>query len=96
MTSRWADEIDEEDEQHIPQDIVLKDGERMVAEITTDPESGKKKKITRTFKLEKKFGKIARRINTTAANYTMLISQFFLSSIERHDSKKEVGKVWTV
>jgi len=55
MTSRWADELDEEDEQHIPQDIVLKDGERMVAEITTDPDTGKKKKITRTFKLEKKF-----------------------------------------
>jgi translation initiation factor 3 subunit G len=55
MTSRWADEIDEEDEQHAPQDIVLKDGERMVAEITTDPDTGKKKKITRTFKLEKKF-----------------------------------------
>jgi len=55
MTSRWADEIDEEDEQHIPQDIVLKDGERMVADIITDPDTGKKKKITRTFKLEKKF-----------------------------------------
>jgi len=55
MTSRWADEIDDEDEQHIPQEIQLKDGERMVAEITTDPETGKKKKIIRTFKLEKKF-----------------------------------------
>lgn len=58
MTSRWADEIDDEDEQHIPQEIQLKDGERMVAEITTDPDTGKKKKIIRTFKLEKKFGEL--------------------------------------
>jgi len=58
-TSRWADEIDDEDDivstpvAHA--EIVLKEGERMVSEFVVDPETGKKKKITRTFKLEKKF-----------------------------------------
>jgi len=57
MTSRWADEIEDEDDQIIapPQEILVKDGERMVTEIVVDPDTGKKKKIIRTFKLEKKF-----------------------------------------
>jgi len=57
MTSRWADEIEDEDDQIIapPQEVQVKDGERMVTEIVVDPDTGKKKKIIRTFKLEKKF-----------------------------------------
>jgi len=57
-TSRWADELDDDDDvvglPAAPAEIALKDGERLVAEIVVDPDSGKKKKITRTFKLEKK------------------------------------------
>jgi len=58
MTSRWADEIDDEDDQYIsaaPQEVLVKDGERMVTEVVVDPDTGRKKKIIRTFKLEKKF-----------------------------------------
>jgi len=60
LTSRWADEIDDEDDQFVappPQEVLVKDGERMVTEIVVDPDTGKKKRIIRTFKLEKKFGK---------------------------------------
>lgn len=56
---RWADEVDDDDygtDLSIPaqQEVVLKDGERIVAEIKVDPESGKKSKVVRTFRLEKK------------------------------------------
>jgi len=60
MTSRWADEVDDEDYGGdmvvIPtqQEVTTRDGERIVAEIRVDPETGKKTKISRTFKLEKK------------------------------------------
>ena len=60
FTSNWAAEMEDEDE-HIsssPQEVVVKDGERMVSEIVVDPDTGKKKKIIRTFKLEKKLGKL--------------------------------------
>jgi len=55
--SRWADEIeDDEDEVLIPakKEIVTKAGERIVSEIRNDPDTGKKIKVTRTFKQEKK------------------------------------------
>jgi len=55
--SRWADEIeDDEDEDLIPEkkEIVTKGGERIVSEIRHDPDTGKKIKVTRTFKQEKK------------------------------------------
>ncbi len=62
VTSNWADEI-EDDEEHVthhplpaPQEVLVKDGERRVSELVIDPESGKKKKIIRTFRLEKKLG----------------------------------------
>jgi len=56
---RWADEIDDEDDFgndiSIPsQEVTTKDGERSVSEIKVDPDTGKKTKIIRTFKLEKK------------------------------------------
>jgi len=58
-TSRWADEVDDDDygiDSSVParQEVQLKEGERMVAEIKTDPDTGKKSKILRTFRLEKK------------------------------------------
>ncbi len=58
QTSNWADEIEDEDDDIIsaPQEVIVKDGERMVSEIIVDPDSGKKKKIIKTFKLEKKLG----------------------------------------
>jgi len=58
FTSNWADEIEDEDETVIsaPQEILVKDGERLVSELVIDPETGKKKKIIRTFRLEKKLG----------------------------------------
>ncbi|CAL8069978.1 unnamed protein product [Orchesella dallaii] len=64
--SRWADEIDDDDfiddqpvakENLIPgkQDFLRpKEGERIVTEVKTDPESGKRYQIHRTFRLEKK------------------------------------------
>jgi len=64
MTSRWADEIEDDDytpttptvvqevNKHIP-----KDDERIVTEIKIDPDSGKKMQIFRTFRLEKQLGK---------------------------------------
>jgi len=59
MGSRWADEIDDEDYE-IPtsqQPVVhhaAKEGERVVTEIRVDPDTGKKQKVLRTFKIEKK------------------------------------------
>ncbi len=62
FTSNWADEIDDEDEIiSAPQEVVVKGGERMVSEIVVDPDTGAKKKITRTFRLEKKLGMSSRR-----------------------------------
>ncbi|CAG7729589.1 unnamed protein product [Allacma fusca] len=59
MSSRWADEIDDDEygTEIAPtsQEVTIKDGERIVAEIKVDPDTGKKTKIIRTFKLEKKF-----------------------------------------
>ena len=59
--SRWADEVDDEEYGEglsIPtqQEVIVKDGERKVAEIKVDPDTGKKIKIVRTFRLEKKLG----------------------------------------
>lgn len=58
MSTRWADEIDEDEygSDVVPekQEVVTKGGERIVSEFKTDAETGKKIKITRTFKLEKK------------------------------------------
>jgi len=61
-SSRWADEIDEDDfstpsvpevkEKKQPLGIPKED-EKIVTEIKIDPESGKKTKIYRTFRLEK-------------------------------------------
>lgn len=77
LTSRWADEIDDDDFIVVPtthekekprkdraqkdrfqEPPVSKDGERIktVAEIITDPDTGKKSKITRTFRIERKLG----------------------------------------
>jgi len=60
-SSRWADEI--EDDDYVPTisesakeketKLIPKDGERIVTEIKIDPDSGKKTKIFRTFRLEK-------------------------------------------
>jgi translation initiation factor 3 subunit G len=60
MSSRWADEIDDDEygtdiSVQPSQEVTVKDGERIVAEIKVDPDTGKKTKIIRTFKLEKKF-----------------------------------------
>jgi len=56
MSSRWADEIEDEDEDLVPekQEVVTKGGDRIVTEFRNDAETGKKIKVTRTFKLEKK------------------------------------------
>jgi len=56
-TSRWADEIEDDEEPTITltAEPISKDGERQVVEIVVDPDTGRKKKIIRTFRLEKKF-----------------------------------------
>lgn len=55
----WAEEIEEDDllpdYSSTPQEITTKDGERVVSEIKTDPDTGKKVKVMRTYRLEKKF-----------------------------------------
>ena len=57
----WADQIDE-DEYGLepippPAQEVTKDGDRIVTEIRVDPDTGKKVKVIRTYRKEKKFGK---------------------------------------
>lgn len=65
-SSRWADEIDEDE--FVPTTTVEvkekkqplgvpKEDERIVTEIKTDPDTGKKVKVYRTFRLEKQLGK---------------------------------------
>jgi len=57
MSSRWADEIEDDEfggDYSESKDAVTKEGERMATEYRTDPDTGKKTKIIRTFKLEKK------------------------------------------
>lgn len=60
MSSRWADEIDDDEftssvevKDKKPALGVPKEDERIVTEIKTDPDTGKKVKIYRTFRLEK-------------------------------------------
>lgn len=73
--SRWADEIDDEDFELEPgtgvqqkenqvqgkQDYLRpKEGERIVTEVKVDPDTGRRCQIHRTFRLEKKLGKLTR------------------------------------
>lgn len=67
-SSRWADEID--DDEFTPTTATVevkekkqpigvpKEDERIVTEIKIDPDSGKKSKIFRTFRLEKQLGRV--------------------------------------
>lgn len=65
--ARWADEIEDDDfaptisEPKVKETKVAppkpRDGERIVIEIKVDPESGKKTKIFKTFRLEKQLGR---------------------------------------
>jgi len=58
--SRWADEIDDEDYETtttaVParEEVSAKDGEKVVVEIRVDPDTGKKQKVLKTLRTEKK------------------------------------------
>jgi len=53
----WADQIDDEDEDiELPphSEVITKDGDRVVTEVRVDPDTGKRTKLIRTFKNEKR------------------------------------------